>query len=219
MGYKLPNGATFQMASTYGPAVAISAISNASEAIATIGSGAAIATGDIVLLTSGWTQLNGRVARVKAVNSTAVTLEGIDTTNPAGFPAGGGVGSMKKITAWVVIPQITEVAFAGGEQQYTDVVFLEDTQGRQLPTDKSAASMTLTIADDPVQACVPVLKAADANQQVEAARLNLPGNDALFYGAFISYSKQPVVARSQILTRTVGLALQAEPTRYSTAAV
>ncbi|MGF7240639.1 hypothetical protein ABIC11_001052 [Pseudomonas oryzihabitans] len=218
MGYKLPNGATFQMASTYGPAVAISAISNASEAIATIGSGAAIATGDIVLLTSGWTQLNGRVARVKAVNSTAVTLEGIDTTNPTGFPAGGGVGSMKKITAWVVIPQITEVAFAGGEQQYTDVVFLEDTQGRQLPTDKSAASMTLTIADDPVQACVPVLKAADANQQVEAARLNLPGNDALFYGAFISYSKQPVVARSQILTRTVGLALQAEPTRYSTAA-
>lgn len=218
MGYKLPNGATFQMASTYGPAVAISAISNASEAIATIGSGAAIATGDIVLLTSGWSQLNGRVARVKAVNSTAVTLEGIDTTNLTSFPAGGGVGSMKKITAWVVIPQITEVAFAGGEQQYTDVVFLEDAQGRQLPTDKSAASMTLTIADDPVQACVPVLKAADANQQVEAARLNLPGNDSLFYGAFISYSKQPVVARSQILTRTVGLALQAEPTRYSTAA-
>lgn len=218
MGYKLPNGATFQMASTYGPAVAISAISNASEAIATIGSGAAIATGDIVLLTSGWSQLNGRVARVKAVNSTAVTLEGIDTTNLTSFPAGGGVGSMKKITDWVVIPQVTEVAFAGGEQQYTEVVFLEDEQGRQIPTEMSAASMTLTIADDPAQACVPVLKKATSNKQIEASRLNLPGNDSLFYGAFMSYSKQPVVARSQILTRTVALALQAEPTRYSTAA-
>ena len=218
MGYKLPNGATIQMASTYGPAVAMSAVSNAAEAVATIPSGAAIATGDIVLLTSGWGLLNGRVVRVKAVNSTAVTLEGVDTTNLTSFPKDGGVGSMKKITAWVVIPQVQEVAFSGGEQQYVDVVFLEDTQGRQLPTEKSAASMTLTIADDPVQASVPVLKAADANQQIEAARLNLPGKESLYYGAFISYSKQPVIARSQIMTRTVSLALQSEPTRYSNAA-
>lgn len=217
MGYKLPNGATFQMAATYGPDVSMTAVSNASEAVATIGTGT-ITSGDIVLLTSGWGQLNGRVVRVKAVNASAVTLEGVDTTNLTTYPAGGGVGSMKKILTWVVIPQITEVAFSGGDQQYTDVVFLEDTQGRLIPTEKSAASMTLTIADDQAQACVPVLKAADANQKVEAARLNLPGNDTLFYGAFISYSKQPTVARSQILTRTVSLALQAEPTRYSTAA-
>ncbi|WP_278440974.1 phage tail protein [Pseudomonas oryzihabitans] len=218
MGYKLPNGATFQMASTYGPAVAISTVSNATEAVATIPSGASIATGDIVLLTSGWGLLNGRVVRVKAVNATAVTLEGVDTTNLTSFPAGGGIGSMKKITDWVVIPQITEVAFSGGEQQYVDVVFLEDEQGRQIPTEMSAANMTLTIADDPVQACVPVLKKATANKQIEASRLNLPGNESLFYGAYMSYSKQPLISRSQILTRTVGLALQAEPTRYSTAA-
>ncbi|PIB51891.1 phage tail protein, partial [Pseudomonas sp. 2995-1] len=94
---------------------------------------------------------------------------------------------------------------------------LEDDQGKQIPTDKSAASMVLTIADDPAQAFNSVLLKADAGKQVEAARLNLPGNDTLLYGTYTSFSKQPAVSRNNLLTRTVNLALQSEPTRYLTA--
>jgi hypothetical protein len=74
--------------------------------------------------------------------------------------------------------------------------------------------MTLTIADDPVKPFNGVLLKADARKQVEAARLVLPGNDQLLYGTFTSFSKQPAVSRSNLLTRTVSLALQSEPTRY-----
>lgn len=213
MGYKLPNGATFEHAATYAPDLSFSAITNATEAVCTV-TGATLVAGDIVLVTSGWSALNGRVARVKAATATEITLEGIDTSDTATYPVGSGVGSLKKVETWVQVPQVTDVAFSGGEQQYVDVVFLEDAQGRQIPSEKSAASMTLTVADDPTLAYVPVVKAADAGKQLQAARLNLPGNDTILYGAYTSFSRQPSVSRNNLLTRTVGLALQAEPTRY-----
>ncbi|QLL15499.1 phage tail protein [Pseudomonas chlororaphis] len=218
MGYKLPNGGTFQHAATYATALAFTAITNASEAVATV-VGATLSAGDIVLLSSGWSKLDNKVVRVKAATATAITLEGIDTTDTQIFPAGGGAGSMKKVLTWVQVPQVTDLAFSGGEQNYLDVVFLENDQGKQIPTDKSAASMVLTIADDPAQAFNAVLLAADAGKQVQAARLNLPGNDSLLYGAYTSFSKQPAVSRNNLLTRTVNLALQAEPTRYLIAVV
>lgn len=213
MGYKLPNGATFEHAATYAPDLPFSAITNATEAVCTI-SGATLVAGDIVLVTSGWSALNGRVARVKAATATEITLEGIDTSDTATYPVGSGVGSLKKVETWVQIPQVTDVAFSGGEQQYVDVVFLEDSQGRQLPSEKSAASMTLTVADDPNLPYVSIVKAADTDKQLQVARLNLPGNDTILYGAYTSFSRQPAVSRNNLLTRTVSLALQAEPTRY-----
>lgn len=218
MGYKLPNGGTFQHAATYAAALAFATISNATEAVATV-VGGTLAAGDIVLLTSGWSKLDSKVVRVKAATAVAITLEGIDTSDTQIFPAGSGGGTMRKVMSWVQIPQISDVAFSGGDQNYLDVVFLEDDQGKQIPTDKSAASMVLTLADDPIQAFNGVLLKADAGKQVEAARLNLPGNDTLLYGTYTSFSKQPAVSRNNLLTRTVSLALQSEPTRYLTAVV
>ena len=218
MGYKIPNGGTFQHAATYEAALPFTAISNAAEAVATV-VGADLDAGDIVLITSGWSKLDNKVVRVKAATATAITLEGIDTADTQIFPAGSGAGTLKKVLTWVQIPQVTDLAFSGGEQNYLDVVFLENDQGKQIPTDKSAASMVLTIADDPAQPFNGVLMKADAGKQVEAARLNLPGNDTLFYGAYTSFSKQPAVSRNNLLTRTVSLALQSEPTRYLTAVI
>lgn len=213
MGFKIPNGGTFQHAATYAAPLAVTALSNATEAIATVAA-ATLVVGDIVLISSGWTALNGRVARVKAATATAITLEGIDTANVQVFPALGGIGSLKKVLTWVLVPQITDVAFSGGDQNYLAVAFLEDAQGRELPIDKAAARMTLTVADDPAQAYVPIVQAADAGSAIHASRLNLPGNDTIFYGAYTSYSPQPVVARGALLTRTITLALQAPITRY-----
>lgn len=213
MGYKIPNGGYFQHASTYDAVLPFTALSNAAEAVATV-TGASLSPGDIILLSSGWSKLDNKVVRVKAATATAITLEGIDTADVLLFPAGGGVGTMKKVLTWVQVPQVTDLAFAGGEQNYTDVVFLEDDQGRQIPTDKAATSMTLTIADDPAKPFNAVLRKADARKQVEAARLVLPGNDQLLYGTFTSFSNQPAVVRNNLLTRIVSLALQSEPTRY-----
>jgi hypothetical protein len=151
--------------------LAFTAASNAAETVLTT-TGATLSAGDIVLVTSGWTRLNNRAVRVKTATATAITLEAIDTTNLQLFPVGGGIGSLKKVLTWVSIPQVTDVASSGGTQNYTDVVFLEDDQGKQIPTDKAATSMVLTIADDPAQAFNAVLNAADANKGVAPTPLS-----------------------------------------------
>ena len=132
MAWKIPNGGTFQHAATYAAPLTFTAISNATEAVATV-VGSTLAVGDIVLISSGWTPLNGRVARVKAATATAITLEGIDTSDTQIYPALGGAGSLKKILTWVLIPQVSDVAFSGGDQNYLAVAFLEDAQGPQHP--------------------------------------------------------------------------------------
>lgn len=214
MAVKLPNGATFEHGATYAAPLAVSAVSNASEAICTV-TGATLVVGDILLVVSGWTALNNRVVRVKAATATAITLENIDTTDTTVYPAGSGAGSLKKVLTWVQIPQVTDFASAGGDQNYTDVNFLEAQQGFQIPTDKSAASMTITVADDPALPYVPIVTAADAAKTVQATRMNLPGTDKIYYGVYTSFSKQPTIARNSVMTKTVSLAQQAEPTRYT----
>lgn len=214
MSVKLPNGATFEHAATYETPLAFSAVSNASEAICTV-VGATLAIGDILLVASGWTALNNKVVRVKAATATAITLEAIDTTDTTVYPAGSGAGTLKKVLTWVQIPQITDFASSGGEQNYTDVAFLEAQQGFQIPTDKSAASMTITVADDPALPYVPVVTAADTARTIQAARMNLPGTDKLYYGVFTSFSQQPAISRNNVMTKTVSMALQATATRYT----
>ena len=49
MGFKLPNGATYEHAATYAAPLTVSDISNATEAVATV-TGATLAVGDIVLV-------------------------------------------------------------------------------------------------------------------------------------------------------------------------
>jgi hypothetical protein len=213
MAVKLPNGATIEHAATYAAPLVVSATSNASEAICTV-AGATLVAGDIVLAASAWTALNNKVVRVKTATPTAITLESIDTTDTTVYPAGSGVGSLKKVLTWVQIPQVTDFASAGGEQNYTDINFLEAPQGFQIPTDKSAASMTITVADDPTLPYVPVLNAADLSKAIQAARMNLPGVDKIYYGVYTSFSQQPAISRNNVMTKTVSMALQASITRY-----
>jgi len=150
MAYTLPNGSTLDIASAYDTAVPITSITNANPAVVT-STAHGLAEGDIVLVTSGWSRINNRGFRVGAVTTDTFELEGVDSTNTQFYPAGGGTGSVKAATTYVGINQVTGVEFAGGDISFLDVQFLESDTQVQLPTVKSAISMTLTVADDPDQ--------------------------------------------------------------------
>ena len=72
MSVKLPNGTTFAIASGYGAPVTVSALSNATEAVATATN--TLADGDFVEVTSGWSRLNGKVARVSGASGTGAPI-------------------------------------------------------------------------------------------------------------------------------------------------
>lgn len=218
MAGKLPNGSTFDFAKTYSPDVVVTAISNANPAVCTT-TAHTFKVGDFVTLNSGWVKATGRVFRVSAVTAaTGFTLEGLDTTNVARFPLGSSAGTAKSVLTWVNIPQITEVASSGGDQNFYTFGYLEDDDDRQIPTSKNPTVLTLTVADDPSQPFVPVLEAADEAKTTQVQRLNLVGGDIILYSSIASITSTPTLTRNQLMTRSITLAQQARITRYKAAA-
>ncbi|WP_122663502.1 phage tail protein [Pseudomonas viridiflava] len=217
MAFKLPNGAIMEIASVFSAAVLATAISNAQPAVVQA-AGHSLEDGDIIVVTSGWTRLNDRVARVDAALADSFALEGIDTTKTNVYTAGAGVGSVRTVSAWAQIAQITEVATSGGDQQFTTFGFLEDDDDRQLPTTKSPISMTITVADDPLLPYVPICESADEDKESRVVRLKLPNGSEIYYNAYVSITSTPSLSRNNIMTRTITLSLASRPTRYQAAA-
>jgi hypothetical protein len=217
MAFRLPNGSTFDFAATYGTPVTVTAISNANPAVASaVGHG--FVAGDIIHLTSGWVNLTGRAFKIGTSTTDTFTLTGINTTNVQRYPAGTSAGSAKEVATWVNIPQITEVASSGGEQQFYQFGFLEEDQDRQIPTTKSPSTLTLTVADDPDQPFVPVVEEADELKEERVQRLNLVNGDIVLYNSIATITNTPTLTRNQLMVRTITLAQQGRVTRYKAAA-
>ena len=215
MAYRLPNGSTFDFASGYSAPVDVTAISNATEAVVSA-AGHDFEAGDVVVVTSGWLKVSGRAFRVKsAVAGTSFVLEGLNTTSTSRFPIGGSAGSVRKVTSWVQLAQIMDVSFTGGESVFYTFGFLEDSDERQIPTGKSAASMTLAMADDPDQLYVPVVEAADEDSEPRVQRLNLVNGDTILYNSIASFTSTPTLTRNELMQRTLTLSLQGRISRYS----
>ncbi len=214
MSVSLPNGSTIAIASGYGSADAFAAISNAVEAVVS-DPAHNFANGDVVEITSGWVRLTGRLARVKsAVANTSYVLEGIDTSDIARYPAGGGVGSCRKVTGWTQISQVLSSSSTGGEQQFKEYAFLEDGAQRRIPTTKSAQGYTLAIADDPLQPHYAVLKAADTDRSPRGIKITLANNSPIFANAYVSMNDTPTLTVNEIMALEVTLSLLSSTTRY-----
>ncbi|MBV1814526.1 phage tail protein [Pseudomonas viridiflava] len=214
MGFRLPNGATLQIASAYGAAIPVTALSNANPTVATAAAHG-LSDGDIIAVTSGWTRLNDRAARVANSLTGTFALERINTLNTQPYPSGSGAGSVREVTAFVEISQITDVATSGGDQQFLTFGFLADDDDRQLPTTKNPISMAVTVADDPDLPYVAVVEAADEDKVARVLRLNLPNGDSILYNAYVTITSTPALARNNLMTRVITISLAGRPTRYS----
>ncbi|NBB11824.1 phage tail protein [Pseudomonas sp. SLFW] len=213
----LPNGATFDLATGFAASKIISAISNASPAVATAAANG-LADGAIILVDSGWGKLNGRAVRVTAAGTDAFSLENINTTNTDFFTAGGGAGSFQAVSGWVGITKVTGTQFSGGEQQFTTVGYLEDDDDHQYPTNRSPMSIAITVEDQPTAAYVPVAENYTNNKTQSVLRLNLPSGDKILYPGYCTITDTPTLSRNELMTRTVNFALSSRPVRYLKAA-
>jgi hypothetical protein len=195
----------------------MSAVTNANPAVATLEASHGIVSGDILEVTSGWSRLNNKVVKAGTVATNSVPLLGINSTSTSIFSAGGGTGSVRKVTGWTQLQQIMESGSSGGEQQFLEYQFLEDDAQKRIPTFKSASGLSFTIADDDTLA--GYLLAADANDDrlQRAVRVTLPSGAAIFYNAYISLNKTPSMNVNQLLSVEVTLSLLAEPVRYAAA--
>ncbi len=215
MAVYLPNGSTISIASAYSSSTNITAISNATDAVASVVSATGIVVGNIVEVTSGWSRLTGRLARVSVVSTNDLTLEDINTTSTTRYPALGGTGSLREVTTFTQISQILSSTTQGGEQQFTNYAFLEDGFERQIPTNKSAQSITLSIADDPLLAHYALLDAADDDRLPRAIKVTLASGAVIYYNCYVTLNKTPTLTINEVSALEVTLSFVAEQTRYA----
>lgn len=218
MSKTLATRTSVSIAKTYGASVAMSAISNDTEAVATLASGHGVTAGDFLEITSGWGRLNERVARVKSVSGSGpylVTLESINTSDTSKFPTGTGTGSVREITAWTNLSQIKDVSSSGGDLQFADVTDLEDVVEKKIPTIRSAVALSLTVYDDPSLAWYAVALAAAESATPAGMRATFPNGSILLANAYWSVQTTPNVAKNEAMTAKVDVSYVAAPTRYS----
>lgn len=213
MAVKLPNGATVHIATALAAEKKATVATNAAECVLTV-AGHGFANGDLVLFKSGWGKLNERVFQIGDVKADTFKLTGIDTSNADEFPAGSGIGAVQKITDWVQVSQIVEFSTSGGEQQYVDFGFLEDDFDQQIPSTKSAMSMSIKIADDTsLSGYKAVAKCSDKGGKWPL-KVVLKGGGLICYNGYPSMNKTPELVRNQVMAVTLSYAISGEVNRY-----
>lgn len=205
----------FSIAKTYGASVTMTAVTNASEAVATLGAGHSVIVGDYLELTSGWGLLNGKIVRVKTVATNDVTFEGINTSSTSKYPSGTGTGSVRRITAWDQLSQIKNVSSSGGDQQFADATSLDDDVEVKIPTIKSARSMSLEFFDDPTLAWYATVAAASDAVVPTAVLIQPPNGSKIVGNAYWGLMKEPNIQKNEVMTSTITLTMNAESTRYA----
>lgn len=213
MSISLPNGALVAIASGYGSALSVTALTNANPAVATsVAHG--LTDGDIIEVTSGWSRLTNKIVKVDQLTVDTFLMMGIDASLTSIYPAASGVGSVRKITGWTQLSQILDSSSSGGEQQFLEYQLLEADAQKRIPTFKSAAGLTFSIADDPTLAGYILASTANDDRLPRAVRITLPNGSVIYYNAYISLNKTPSLTVNQIMACQATLSLLAEPVRY-----
>ncbi|KGQ19933.1 Tail protein 3 [Lysobacter dokdonensis DS-58] len=214
MAVTLPNGSLIAIASGYGSSKTVSAISNANPGVVTSTSHG-ISDATFVEVTSGWSRLNNKIVRVSGSATNSFNLEGYDTSSTSIYPAGSGTGSVRAVSGWTQISQILASSFSGGEQQFTDYQFLESDAAVRIPTFKSPATVTLTIADDPSLAGFVAALAANNDRAQRAVKITLSNGAILLYNAYVSVATLPSLTVNEVMSTQLTLSLLNEPVRYT----
>ena len=215
MAISLPNGALVAIASGYGAAKTMSALTNASPAVATLEASHGVIVGDFLEVTSGWSRLTDKIVRASVVSTNDVSLEGINTLLTSIYPASGGTGTVREITGWTQLSQILSSSSSGGEQQFLEYQLLEGDAQKRIPTFKNAAGLSFTVADDPTLAGYILASTANDDRLPRAVKITLPSGAVLVYNAYISLNKTPSLSVNEIMAVEVTLSLLAEPVRYA----
>lgn len=207
----LPNGSQIFIDNGRGASLSVTAITNAAEPVLTMAATTGLAKNDYVIITeSSWGKLVDRVVRIKAlVADTSITIEGVDTTDVNVFPAGTVTAKVEKVTSWVEIPCVQELSQDGGEQQYYTYQCLSDDQEQQLPTFKSAVSLTYTFAHEYDNPIYPLLRSADESGKVTVLRMYIPkAQEMRLWAGILSFNEIPQTSVNEMETVSLSVSLK-----------
>ena len=199
MAYYFPEGSSQQFSQTFAGAKTITVLTNANPAVAT-STAHGYATGDEILLTSGWEDATDTVWKITVLTADTFSIGGLDSTNTNFYAAGTGIGTCQKVSGWTAIPQVLTIASSGGDAKFTDVAPLSKRNAIKIPTGFNATSITLSLAHDPAQAAYITMLGISRNLSKVAFKQVISGG-AITYGyGYLSVSEMPKLNNNNVNT-------------------
>jgi hypothetical protein len=204
MSLKFPNGAVFGISTAIAAAIAVSAVSNANPAVATLPTGT-VDEGDILVLLSDWVEANNTAVEAGTVTAGAsdtVQLLGLDTTDVTVFKAGQANARVMVASGFVDFNQQGELSTSGGDQQFWTGQFLEANRQISVPTVKNAKVFTLPLFFDPKLPWYAAAKTADRRREPLVLRCVLPDGDIIYRYGYLSFDADPTMAANTPMGNT-----------------
>lgn len=211
---QLPNGSSISIGTLNSSPITMSALSNASPAVATAAAHG-LTDADIVVVNSGWELLAGRLARVDNSNTGTLELEGIDTTNTGDYPPGTGGGTLVKVNSWTEITDIINPASSGGEQQFYTYQTLRQRRQKQLPTTVTPVVLTMQAVDDISKPWYAAVKAAAQGGTPVPCRIQLSNGGLIYMNGYWGLLDVPTLTVNEGMLLGITFSLEADITRYA----
>lgn len=194
---QVPTGTLFSVASTFGSAVTVTAITNATEAVCTA-TAHGLTTGDVVEITSGWGRLNKRVFEIETVDPNSFKLLKADTSSTEQFPSGAGAGSAREITAWTQLSKIMNPSSSGGEPRQVTYKFLESDVEYSINDGFSATSYTVEMDDDDTTSGYAALRQLTDLQTDTVLKMTLRSGARIYLPCTVALNDVPQLQDGQI---------------------
>lgn len=214
MSITLTTGSTLAVAKTYGPSIAFSTITNASDAVITTASAHSVGVGEYVEVLSAWGRLNNRIARAKTgTTGSTLVLENINTSDAVKYN-GSGAGSIRRISLWTQLSQVKSISASGGTQNFADVTDISDVVEKKVPTTRAAIDVTIETYDDPSLSWYADVVVADESRSPYGFLLTPANGKPMVANAYWSLLRVPTMAQNEAMMSQINLSYASEPVRY-----
>lgn len=214
MAYAFPEGAKFYFSSTFASAKTITALTNASPAVATAAAHG-FASNDEILLSSGWEDATDAAYKITVSDAATFSVNGLVTTDTNFFPTGSGTGSAQKISSWTEIPQVLSIATSGGDPRFTTISPLAKRNSINVPTGFNAQSITLTLGHDPSNANFQAMQAVSRGLTKVAFKMVLSGGGTSYGYGYLAVNEVPALNVGQANTVQAAFSLLGRSISYS----
>ncbi len=214
MAYFFPEGSKFYFSQDFASAKTITALSNASTAVATATSHG-FSDGDEIILTSGWEDATDTAYKVDSLTADTFGVTGLNSVDTDFYSAGGGVGSAQKVSSWTEIPQVLTIATSGGDARFTTISPIARRNSINIPTGFNATSITLTLGHDPANANYQTMLDISRTLSKVAFKMVLSGGAVTYGYGYMSVSEAPSLNVNQANSVTAALTLLGRSISYA----
>ncbi|RZJ12086.1 MAG: phage tail protein [Rubrivivax sp.] len=214
LGANVPTGTVFAVATVFAAAKTVTVVTNATSAVVTaVAHG--YSNGDLVVFpTSGWGRLYNRAFEVSSVTTDTFVIK-LNTADTNVFPAGSGIGTVKKVSTLVQLTKLMNPSTSGGDPKTINYKFLDSDVDYSINDGFNATGYTLQMDDDDTTAGYTALESLTDTQIDTVLKMTMRNGSRVYIPGRVALNSVPNLTEGQINSISVAFNGNGRHTRYS----